>query len=205
MGVLKFNCVLNRNNAKALENVSKTVHNDITRLFKAGMREFVRVAAFHLSEGIDTGMSMASLDPLAKKLRLGQEIAQYLTQANEPKFNKYNPYGPFKNITGHKSKAHGRLLGQEAFDFDFGTNKRVKMFFKFQIVVFQHYLNDNGYAVPSRYMFQSVQRGGDAMLAFIESNATKYVSVNRIISQFMRGNLKSAKLIDIDGEPLEDI
>jgi len=105
---------------------------------------------------VDTGMSLASIQPLAKFV--GQKtalIASLRGLGPRIKPGHRHAYGRFANNTGkYKSRAFGERLGNQAvrnkrYVVGFGTRKRPIFRFKFEIAVLQYFLNESRFIIPT--------------------------------------------------------
>jgi len=167
------------------QQVFRYVHTALIRLWKESVRAFVREAVKHIH--IDTGMSYASLLPLAAQVRLREEIAVGLTFAGAAKRGFKNLSGVFAdNNARFKSKTFGEQLGRTAFNLKFGTPQAPDLLFQFKIVVFQYFLHDE-----THYSYSQNWRSiSQARIAFLETfntglESNKYLKGRFIVALLM--------------------
>lgn len=128
---------------------------------------------------IDTGMSVASLQPLATKVQLRSIILETL-RGKGPKPRKgYVDLQGVYHADQNKSRAHGERLGSHAYKLSFGTPDNPDLRFSFDIVVFQHQFHE-----PT---WNSLQKGKEAFIAYFKSNFDAVVRVNDLIAQLVTG------------------
>lgn len=129
------------NKAKAL----KIVHIQIQKLWRDSVRSFLRAVALEGIIKVRSGMSMASLLPLARSVRMMSAIQSKISSERvREKFRPYYPGGKGTSAQGLKSIAHGNRLGEDAFIFETGTPQTPVFIFEFEIRVFHYFINENG-------------------------------------------------------------
>ncbi len=171
------------------QKLTKLMHNQLIKLWKRCVQEFVLETSKHIA--IDTGMSMASLLPLAAKVRLASTIASKISGASNGARGSYTStrYG----YTGSKSVAHGKRLGKEAYKLSFGTPQNPKLHFEFDIVVLQHYLHESVGNYARSHHWQSIKHGQDAFLSAWDILVDDYVNAREINNWLLTGAFKSVK------------
>jgi len=170
------------------------LRKQIRKLMQDALKEYVSVLVDNIA--VDTGMSMASLEPLASSLKMKKVIAASL-KGFGIKFRrkKYNSVG--FNSTGeqYKSMAAGRRLGKNAFKLDlYRMDASVK--FEFSIPVLQWFLNENGLGninIPPQW--NGLIKATKAYTEYINHNWKKYMPDPRVWTF-------SKKLVSLSGEPL---
>ena len=144
----------------------KYVHIGLMKLWRECIRAFVREATKYII--IDTGMSYASMLPLASQVRIRDEIELGMVGVGKPKPGFRNLTGGFaSNNARFKSKSFGEELGTEAFTIKFGTPRRPELTFTFHLVVFQYYLHDQQRG--SGYVSSNWRTIPKAQAAFLET------------------------------------
>lgn len=180
--MVKASVTLKRGKGNLVGAKSKTqkyIHAELTRLWKDSVKAFVKEASQHVR--IDTGMSLASMIPLAREVRLGSFLESSLHGKAKP---------GYVNIDGQsfpkvlKSRNLGKKLGREAYDLSFGTPQRSNFKFEFHIVVYQYKLHELGYTKYSP--MDSLGKGKKAFIQFFETNYTKYVRAG-VVYNLLRG------------------
>lgn len=150
------------------ESLTKGYLKLVERLFKSAIGAFVEAVADSIP--VDTGMSLASLSPLAAKIRQRKNIASLISGGGikrghyESTVSKYPV--PAENAGKFKSRALGARLGQKAYSIVLGNQNNPVFTFEFDIVVLQHYINEeNGQS------WNSIEKGEKAFLKYIDENA----------------------------------
>jgi len=138
---------------------NKTLHKQMILLIKGAIREFAKVAAEEI--GVDTGMSGASLQPLAKAA--GGGILGIIRGRQ-----KRGERQGYTSLTGRyyrqrkRNIEEGLAVGENAFSINFGTVKRPRMFFRFDIKVYQWARWES--------QWQAIEKALAAMVRYINQN-----------------------------------
>lgn len=163
--------------------IAQYVHRQFIRLWEDSVKAFINAAYSVLSQHVDTGMSIASLEPLAISVRLKTLITTALKGGYSG--SKYYDFsGPTDRA---KSPQYGRELGQSAYVLSFGTPELPQLDFVFKIVVFQYYLHEFGYAIPSTGIWNTLGKGKTAFLEFFTTNLHSYVHPKQIVKVLLHG------------------
>lgn len=158
-----------------IDRVLTTYHTRLKRLWRDSVKAFIFETVDAMS--IDTGMSVASLQPLAAKVRLRTIILETL-RGKGPKFKKgFTDLSGAYHANQNKSRAHGERLGRQAYKLEFGTPNNPDLRFEFDIVVFQHQFHD-----PT---WQSLQKGQQAFIDFFEANFDRIVKVDDLVAELL--------------------
>ena len=161
-----------------VERTFKYVQIGLMKLWRESICAFVREAIKYIV--IDTGMSYASMLPLAAQVHIRNEIEAGMIGTGKPKRGFKNLTGGFaSNNARFKSKSLGESLGKEAFTITFGSPRRPELTFSFHLVVFQYYL-------------QEEQRGS----GYVSSNWRSLPSARQAFLDTFYGGLDSGKYID---------
>jgi hypothetical protein len=164
--------------------VTTRVFAGLKRVWRESVGAFIEAAALAMS--VDSGMSVASLEPLGAKVRLATLIRE-ISRGKGPKRGHTTASGRFADNNGpFKSRALGRRLGEKAFTLEFGSRTNPQFTFSFTIVVLQHFLHENGLGKGSTMIWDSMKKGE---LAFIET-------FERRIPQVLDGDKIAAMLFD---------
>ncbi len=146
----------------------KYVHARLSRLWRDATKIFVTVLVDSMVDdqaGVDTGMSKASVLPLAAKVRFKSALAATITgkgpRAHGQDINTFS-YSP-PGIT--RSKAAGERRGKRAFKLSFGTPESPVFRLEFEIVVLQHLIHEEHW--------RSLEKALAAMTNFVERNKFK--------------------------------
>lgn len=163
-----------------ISTVLKTYHNRLKRLWRDSVKAFILTTVD--SMGIDTGMSVASLAPLAAKVRLKTLILETARgrgpNKGEARKGLTNLDGSYSS-TRFKSRSEGQRLGKSAYTLSFGTPSAPDLQFRFDIVVFQHQFHEPNW--------DSLKKGEKAFVDFFESNFDAYIHVDDLISELTIG------------------
>lgn len=157
----------------------KSLHESLIKIWKDCVRAFVLELTKHVH--VDTGMSAASIEPLAARVGLQSMIIQSLRgkgpkrghrDINDPGF-KYAA----ENIAPFKSRALGKQLGQEprGYELTFGSPDSPIFTFTFNITVYQWYLHDSFGGSGSMGDWGALE---SARIAFLETWEIKIKNFN---------------------------
>ncbi len=155
--------------------VQQFVFNELKQLWQECIRAFVNEAVKHIH--IDTGMSMASLQPLASRVNIPLAISESLRGYGPRKYSPPDDWeGEGKG--GVKGPALGASLGQKAYIIEFGTPTNPHLSFRFDIVVFQHYLHEasENYAASVSQNWRSLEKARDAFLNHWNANINSRIN-----------------------------
>lgn len=167
--------------------IQKYVHDQLIKLWKHSVLAFLEEVSQNIS--VDTGMSLATLLPLARSVRGGQIILSELSGASGSK-KGYNPKYGFAKGTGNKSISQGQRFGKDAYNLEFGTPKRPVFRFHFEIVVLQYYLHEEQHTMNYHSQtWQTLRKGRKAFIDYFESNFDRYVTAQTILNYFSTGKV----------------
>ena len=163
----------------------QVLYKRLEKLWKRAIVDFVEATINKMS--VDTGMSVATLLPLAKQVRAGGIVRAKMAGGKHK--------GGFKNLNRRfksnnarfKSREFGRTLGEKAYKIEFGDMGNIKFEFNFDIVAFQHYLRENnlsGYANTPAW--NSLEAG---KIAFLKRISTWKELVPSISKWFVTGEV----------------
>ena len=145
---------------KAIGKFNKTHHKNMKILMRGGVRAFVKAAVTYVH--VDSGMSGASLQPLAQEVGTG-----ILGTLGAPKSRKGQTSMAGRYYRQRqRSIAEGIKAGLRAYKLNYGTIKRPMMFLRFETNVYQYALWE-----PS---WDTLQIGVTAMVNYIYENYDKY-------------------------------
>ena len=122
--------------------MTKAIHSRMVTLWKECVREFVKAAALQIH--VDSGMSQASLLPLANTVNL----TMYITGRKSLVKHTYKGWTDIDGVYHNdrtKSVSLGSLLGRSpAYPVNLGTSARPVLSFKFEIMIYQYALHELG-------------------------------------------------------------
>jgi hypothetical protein len=167
--------------------IKQYYYNQVVKLW----RECVRVFVFEASNriAIDTGMSAASLFPLAAKVQIKNILRDAVVSGGLKPGHK-NLIGRWdKNNAKYKSMALGQRLGQKAFVLDFGTVSAPEFKFSFHIVVFQHWLHEDFGNYSNSECWNSLLYGKVAFLDYWKNHFKEFVKAGPLCNWLIRGRI----------------
>lgn len=172
--------------------MKKHLHGQLIKLWQACIREFVIETTRHIA--IDTGMSAASLVPLAAKVRLASFLrAQIAGGVKRPARRGYTDMNFQYSPDALKSRAHGERLGRDAYKISFGTPLAPNLSFEFEIVVLQHLLHESVANYKRSHNWESLEKGKKAFIDSWEILLPDYISAEDINRWIVTGVFRSAK------------
>jgi hypothetical protein len=169
----------------------KHTHDQLVKLWKECVKSFVIETSRYMA--IDTGMSMASLLPLAAKVRLASTIRATISGASAGPRTGYTDMNFTYHRNQRKSIAHGRRLGDKAYQLRFGSPSNPALVFEFDIVVLQHHLHESLANYRRSKDWQSLERGREAFLATWNELLPVYINPAEINDWLITGVWKSAR------------
>lgn len=126
-----------------IQDVRKGIHAELARIWRESARAYFAAVA-QLVE-IDTGMSMASMIPLAAKVQYAKEIKDAVSgrEAKKGWYDLHKVYhkDKFRSRTGGEREARKRIGREHVFSI--GTASNPKFEFRFEIVIFHWIMRPN--------------------------------------------------------------
>lgn len=154
------------------------VQKQMNELFKDCVRIFINTVLDAIRNDIDTGMSAATLLPLAAhvglKSKLFSEISDSRKHVQRGGYKGRIPDFPVlmsrkkkrgQGTTGIKNMAHGIALGDRAYTFKV-TDQRWQMSFK--IRVSQYFIHE--YGLAGVHFWDSLRKGEEAFIGYWKAN-----------------------------------
>lgn len=154
--------------------VTKTMHEGLEKLWKDSAKAFLRAVLENqaFTNHTDTGMSRASLIPLARKIRLATKVMEGASIKHSSRKGAFDIDGNW-HPDAIRDMAAGIAAGEEAFTLTTGTHKRMLFRFRFSIEVFQYLMNEHG--MWNTTAFQTIAAGEEAFWAYYNANFDTYV------------------------------
>ena len=175
---------------------SQNLFNHVASTWREAIWAFIEAITTPGVTSVDTGMSLASLIPIAERIRKGREArARILHQAGKKKWG-YTGFGlqagKYKGAPkSWKSIPHGETLGEDAYVINYGTVENMKMQFRFDIKVVQYFLHEADANWPGGGNWRSLDKGKEAFWAvilgddpYLARNIAKWVRSTRITKGF---------------------
>jgi len=143
------------------------------RLWRNATKAFLETVIEDDLIRVETGMSKASLLPLARAVQMLTTVRASI----DPKVARRKGYTSINGTydpNGQRSIDSGIRLGQDAYKLTFGNKDHPVFNFEFHIVVYQHLLYENGlvHGYPPQ---DSLVKGQLAFRQYIEDNKQQYV------------------------------
>lgn len=163
---MKFAVKMKRYRADQIK-FTKTLHRNLSRLFDGAVRAFLTEIALDNTIRVETGMSKASLLPLAAEVRMKSIIKATISPTVTKKKGLVDLDGTY-HPDGIKSAAVGEQLGKKAYVLNYGSPGRPVFRFMFSIQVYQYALYEYGYKNVQAY--NTIERGKKAFLSYLRDN-----------------------------------
>lgn len=169
-------------NTLSVTAITKTLHENLKTVWRQAARAFFREVAAAIA--IDTGMSRASLLPLAAKVQYATELQRYLTRGNTAKKGwtdidgVYHPDG-FRSKTQGVRESESKLGSTQRIEF--GTPLAPTMLFEFEIAIYQWAKWEN------EANWNALGKGVEAFQATFNYEFNKRVRVSDIIKYLETG------------------
>jgi hypothetical protein len=131
-------------------------------VFLNALKELVKAATAEGVIRVQTGMSKASIIPLADVVKMGAYVQASIrpTTAKQLRYRTFSgTYNGFKNIE------RGKTFGKRAFKYSAGSINKGEMSVEFDINVFQYWLNEEGYGKDVAW--KSLEKGLAAFDAYM--------------------------------------
>lgn len=152
---------------------TKAAHERMKKLFRDATKDFLIEVINNVE--VDTGMSAASLTPLAANVGLKTALLKSIA-GKGPKRGHSGLVGKWaSNNAQWKSKALGERLGEKAYEFDYGSAKAPIMRLVFEIVVFQYWLHELGIPAKTSGPWDSLEKGEQAFQAYVRKWWKQYL------------------------------
>ena len=168
--------------------IKKAVHNRLSRLWRDATKVFVNTLIESMYDNyakVDTGMSKASVLPLAAQVRRKSALAATIQGKGPKRFGGQNIGALYKPPGLERSIARGEELGRKAFILSFGDLNNPTFVLDFQIVVLQHQIHEAHW--------DSLNKALEAMKRWIADNKFKsqYVDTNILATWALTGVVKA--------------
>lgn len=154
------------------EKVTKAVHEQLKRLLRDSIKEYIRAVAPHVR--VDTGMSKASLLPLARMLRMHTEIKSTIKPKAASRKGSFTIDGVWQpDVPRTLAAGEASSAFKHGFNILYGSNKRPVFRFEYKITVWQFLINENGMGKSEAW--QALSYGEIAMERYIKEHWVSYV------------------------------
>jgi hypothetical protein len=163
------------------DKVTNYMLKQLNHVWRICIRAFLEAVAQRIA--VDTGMSLASLQPLAAQVQMKTIIIATLRGIG-PKAkpgHKNLPPEWSDNIGPFKSRALGARLGTKAFVIKWAPD----LCFKFKITVFQHMLHESVLNYIESKNWQSLEAGKEAFIAAWKENIPKRLRASALWTELV--------------------
>ena len=159
-------------------------HRALVLLWKKAVRAYVRAAVSRMRD--DTGMSKASLIPLAREVGLLTEISGSIRRRVSSRRGAFDISGKWNRSAirsvGAGLKSSKRKAG---YDLQIGHPKRPVFEFEFEITVWQHLMRERGIGAGGRW--NSIEAGRKAFLQTLNKDFNSFVKKDLNIKNWLSG------------------
>jgi hypothetical protein len=156
----------------------------LTSLWRAAVKEFFIELVKHIQ--VDTGMSYASVLPLARKVHLATDLLKDLTPRRKPKLGHMTLSGEYTRAataSPETGERYGEVaISQRRHVLEIGLEDNLHFKFKFEIVIFQYDLHE-----PK---WKSVLHAEQAFKRYWKDHITDYVKKTELISWIVQGAIR---------------
>lgn len=142
---------------------TQALYNNIKELWVECAQQFLLATATQIH--VDTGMSMASLLPLAKTVNL----LLVVVPERDPRKGLTDISGLYRRHR-FKSMTEGEKAGKKAFTLTFGSAAQPVMRFRFEILIFQYLMHEFGLVPHTSGPWNSVLAGETAFREHFQKN-----------------------------------
>lgn len=166
------------------QEVKAQAYKDLSRLWRDGVKAWILEAIGHIR--VDTGMSMASLIPLSRMVRLATTVkAAYAGRVPYRKgaFDMSGTYHP--DWKRSVSAGEASAVHKNTYDILYGTRTRPVMHFIYEISVWQFYVNEQG--MFGRSSWRVFASADVAMRKHIENSWQSYLKDTLDVDRWVHG------------------
>lgn len=158
--------------------VSKTFLLQVERAWRRCIRAFLEDISMQGIIHVDTGMSKASLLPLARAVGMLGAIRSTIQPVVSSRKGSYTMGGKYRS-SPDRTMAEGEAAGENAFKIQYGTVEHPQFLFSFEIQVYQYFLHEIG--AGGKHAWNSIERGRNAFMVEWEKEAKKFSLTDAIM------------------------
>lgn len=158
-----------RNKNHTVQRITKAEHTKLSHLWDESARAFLRAIVLSDVIRVDTGMSKASLLPLARYLRMYTEVKGTIHPKNDEQKGSFTIDGvwqPAVNRSAAAGEASSRL--RAGYNILYGSSKRMVFVFEFEVRVWQYLIHEQGLGKGAAW--DTIQTGRDAFNDYLFNN-----------------------------------
>lgn len=153
---------------------SKRLHENMTRLWNDATKAFLDEIVKNDLVKVDTGMSRASLIPLARAVRMLTVVRASIHPKHASKKGAFDINGTW-DPNGVRDVEHGIKLGERAYKLNYGSQQHPVFYFEFNIKVYQYWYNESFSNGTNSAGWESLEKATAAFDDYIRNNASLYV------------------------------
>jgi len=155
---------------------TKAMHVRLIALMHECIRSYLRAILQANTMKADTGMSKASLLPLARKVRMFTEFAGTINPKRPSRLGMTDINGRWqpKKFRSYQAGLRAGVEGK-GFKINVGSPNRPVLNFQFNIQVFQYFLHEFGYRGKTGQTWNTLNIGTQAFLQTFEDRAEDFV------------------------------
>jgi hypothetical protein len=142
--------------------LKRTIWRKARQFWFASIREYIQGCADVLSQHIATGMTMASLEPLARKLRIYSKVEGF--GRGTPSRRRYARTRYFR------TPELGRRLGESQGFVVEGSPTDMSFAFSFEVKIYQWLIHEAGVANDNSGIWGALRAGQNRMNLYINRN-----------------------------------
>jgi len=134
-----------RNKVHTVQKITKAEHTKLSHLWDDSAKAFLRAIVLSDVIKVDTGMSKASLLPLARYLKMYTAVKGSINPKNSEQRGSFTLDGvwqPDINRSAALGEASSSL--RAGYNILYGSNKRMVFVFDFEVRVWQYLLHEQG-------------------------------------------------------------
>lgn len=181
--------------------IAKNIKGDLFRQLSAYWSDAVGAGLVAISKRVrvDTGMSAASLLPLAEETGVFEEILDSIRPKRSRRSGHKNLQHPWSdNNAKWKTLDLGYDIATKALrsgehNVSFGTENVPQFNFRFEIVVFQYHIHELG---PNGNNWRTLNTGNRAIKSFLKTERRRYISGRSFIEYLFTGKFGLSTDID---------
>jgi len=158
-----------RNKSHNLKKITQLEHKKLKHLWDDCGRAFLKAIALSDIIAMDTGMSKASLLPLARYLRMYTEVRSSIRPTRGTQKGSFSEYGTWRpNVDRSIATGEAASTRKAGFNVLYGSPKRMVFIFDFEIKVWQYLIYEEGF--KSAAAWRTIDVGRKAFVDHLEEN-----------------------------------
>lgn len=158
-----------RQSGHTVQRITQLEHKRLSKVWDDSARAFLRAIALTDIIHVDTGMSKASLLPLARYLRMYTEVKATINPQRKKVQGAFGLDGDWDK-EAERSMATGQASSRKRAGYNvlYGSNKRMVFVFDFEIRVWQYLIHEQGAGKLAAW--NTIQVGREAFAEHLYNN-----------------------------------